>query len=141
MKVKEIMSHHPHSIAPDKTVQIAAKAMKDLEVGILPVSISGDLLGVITDRDIVLRNTAAGNDPGKVQVKDIMTTPTAFCYEDDPVESAASAMKRKRIKRLCVLDDSDKLAGMITLGDMATKAKDRDAVYTVTKDVLKVPAG
>lgn len=122
MRVAEIMTRDVQTIAPSDTIQKAAAAMDDLNVGALPVCEGDELRGVITDRDITVRATAAGQAPNECKVGDIMTDEIDYVFEDDDVENAANKMKERQIRRLAVINRSKRLVGFVSLGDLATKA-------------------
>ncbi len=125
MQIKDIMTPQVRVIAVDATVQDAAKKMDDENVGALPVCDGDRLVGIVTDRDIVVRSTSAGQQPSKTLVRDVMTAPVIFALVDQTVEEAASIMKDQLIRRLPVLDHDHKLVGMVSADDLMT---DRPAV-------------
>lgn len=97
----------------------AAAAMADEDVGALPVSDRGRLVGTITDRDIVVRAIALGRSPTETAVRDVMSEEALYCFEDEDVEEAARSMSQLKIRRLPVLNRSKKLVGMLALTDVA----------------------
>lgn len=127
MRVADIMTKDVQTISPSDTIQKAATAMDNLNVGVLPVCDGARLRGVITDRDITVRATAAGHVPGECKVGDIMTDEVDYVFEDEDVESAADKMKERQIRRLPVIDHDKRLVGVVSLGDLATKAGDQPA--------------
>lgn len=124
MRVKDVMTQSVECTHPYATLQEVAAKMKALDVGLLPVCDDDRLSGVITDRDITLRSAAEGEAPSSVHVRDIMTPEVTFCFEDAPVSEAAQLMQEKQIRRLVVLDDNKQLVGIVSLGDLATRAHD-----------------
>jgi len=119
MKVSDVMTPDPRSVRPTDTLQAAAQAMDDLNVGVLPVCEEDRLIGMLTDRDIVVRSTAAGQDPRRATVADAMTAMAHSVNEDDPVLEAVRMMKEHQLRRVPVLDANDRLTGIISLGDLA----------------------
>jgi len=119
MKVSDVMTPDPRSVRPTDTLQAAAQAMDDLNVGVLPVCEEDRLIGMLTDRDIVVRSTAAGQDPRRATVADAMTALAHSVNEDDPVLEAVRMMKEHQLRRVPVLDANDRLTGIISLGDLA----------------------
>lgn len=93
--------------------------MKALDVGELPIAIGNEAVGVLTDRDIVIRSVAHGVDPKVAKVIDAMTEGIVACYEDDQIENAAKSMGKHRVRRLPVLNESGKITGMVSIGDLA----------------------
>jgi CBS domain-containing protein len=122
MQVRDIMSREVECIKADCTVQEAAQKMKSHDIGPLPVIDNKTLVGMITDRDIVLRAVAEGCDPKTEKVRNVMTHDVASCTEDQSTEDAARIMKIRQLRRLTVLDHERRLVGMISLGDLATAA-------------------
>ncbi len=121
MRVAEVMTHDVQVVSPMDTIQRAAACMDDLNVGALPVCDGERLQGVITDRDITVRATAAGKGPAECKVADVMTAEVDYVFEDDDVEDAAQKMKARQIRRLPVINREKKLVGVLSLGDLATK--------------------
>ena len=120
MQCSEIMWRTPEHVSPDATVAEAARRMRDACMGFLPVcAADGTVLGVITDRDIVLRVEAGGLVGEVTAVAAVMTTDVIACRPGDSVESAVELMGRLQKSRLVVLDDEAHLAGVISLSDLA----------------------
>lgn len=119
MLVKEIMSHKMESILPTASLREAAKKMRDLDLGSLPVLEDGKLLGMITDRDICCRGIAAGFDPVRTEVREIMSHDVWFCFNDDSVTAAARQMELHHIRRLAVLNRDKTMAGFLSVDDLA----------------------
>jgi CBS domain-containing protein len=122
MQVRDIMSREVECIKADRTIQEAAQKMKSHDIGPLPVIDNDVLVGMITDRDIVLRAVAEGCDPKTEKVRNVMTHDVTSCTQDQSTEDAARIMKIRQLRRLTVLDDERRLVGMISLGDLATAA-------------------
>ena len=119
MQIADIMTRNPRSVQPGDTLQAAAQAMDELNVGILPVCQDGRLVGMLTDRDIVVRSTAAGQDPCKTAVADAMTTALHSVREDASVQDAVRIMQEHQVRRVPVLDAEDRIVGILSLGDLA----------------------
>jgi CBS domain-containing protein len=120
MKLAEIMTRQVEVIQPDDTLQLAAKKMRDRNIGFLPVCDGETLMGVLSDRDITIRALADNMDLNVMLCRDLMTTPTIYCFEDQDVSEAARIMAENQIRRLVVLSREDKrLVGVVSLGDLA----------------------
>ena len=128
MQLKEIMTTDVEVISPDSSVADAAKQMRSLDVGSLPVCDGQRLVGMITDRDITIRATADGRDPNTTLVRDCMSPEIVYCFEDQSAQEAEQIMQEKQIRRLPVLTREKQLAGIIALADLATKTDDIRAV-------------
>jgi len=125
MQVKDVMTKGAKCIGPDDNLQKAARMMKDLDVGPLPVCGDNDkLIGMVTDRDIVVRAIAEGRDPATTRVRDVMSPGICTCFEEDDIGAAANLMRDKQIRRLVVLNRDKRLAGIVSLGDLATETHD-----------------
>ncbi len=131
MQIKEIMTENVEVIEPDTSVKEAAAVMKDLDAGVLPVIDGSNLAGVLTDRDIVIRSTAEGNNPNEVRAGDIISEDVAVCHDNEEVETVAARMRENKIRRLPVVDRDNQLVGIVSLGDLAVEADERMAGETL----------
>jgi CBS domain-containing protein len=116
MKVKDVMTEHAECISPNDSIQVAAQKMKDLDVGPLPVCDKDRLVGIITDRDIVVRAVCKGSDPKNTEIRDVMTPHITYCFDDQEIEEAAELMRKKKIRRLAVLNRNKRLAARYFAG-------------------------
>lgn len=119
MKIKDVMTRNVEVVQADALLPEAAKKMKDLDVGPLPVVEGGRVVGLVTDRDIVVRVVAAGLDSRSARVREAMSQEVVSCGEEDSVKDAARIMKERQIRRLVVLDGQQRLAGIVSLADLA----------------------
>lgn len=126
--VKEFMTPHPGMINPDNTIKAAAKKMKELDCGMLPVGDSDKPIGIITDRDVVIYGIAEGKNPETTQVEEIMTEELIFCFEDDTLEKAADKMNTSGVRRLVVLNDQDRIVGILSTADIVSNLGGEDHV-------------
>jgi len=124
--VKEIMSKSVEVIHFDRSVQEAAKKMASGNFGILPVEKNDKMVGMISDRDITLRLAAMNKNAGQTTVEECMSKGVNFCYEDDAVEVLAKMMEDTRHRRIPVINKEKRLVGIVSYGDLVTKAKNRD---------------
>ena len=121
MKVNEVITHDPQVIRPETALIEAAKKMKSLDIGMLPVCDGDRLVGVITDRDITVRGVAQGYDPKTARVQEVMTPEVIYCFDDEDVKEAAKKMEEKQVRRLPVLNREKRLVGIVSLGDLAVR--------------------
>jgi len=133
MQLKDVMTRDVEVIAPDATLTEAAQKMKALNVGPLPVCDGERLLGMLTDRDITVRATAAGQSPREVRVRDVMTRDVVYGFEDQDVGDAVRLMEQRQIRRLVVLNRDQKLVGIVSLGDLAVEANQQLAGEVLEK--------
>jgi CBS domain-containing protein len=123
VKVSEVMTCCVERISPAATLEQAAKQMKDHNVGLLPVVDGDKLVGVVTDRDIVLRAVSERLRPEMTRVRDVMTPRAIFCYYDQDLAAASLVMEKNLVHRLVVVDRDENLVGIVSLSDLAAKAK------------------
>jgi CBS domain-containing protein len=93
--------------------------MRDLNIGALPIWEGGQLIGMVTDRDICCRAVADGLDPTTTRVREVMSREVAFCFSDDQLPDAIQQMEHKHIRRLAVINRDKTLAGMLSVDDLA----------------------
>jgi CBS domain-containing protein len=139
MDVRDVMTSRFEMIDSTNSLTQAAREMKSLDVGMLPVREGTRLIGVITDRDIVIRGLAEGRDPDSAQVKDIISSAVVTCYEDDSVEDAAHLMEEHQVRRLIVCDHDRTPVGIVSLGDLAVKSG-RDELSGEALERISEPA-
>ena len=118
MLVKEAMSRDVKTVGPDQPIQEAARIMLDLDIGALPVGDKDKLVGMITDRDIAVRGVAKGNGPD-TPVRDLMSNDVICARIDEDCFEVASRMSEAQVRRLPVIDQSERLCGIVSLGDLA----------------------
>ncbi len=140
MELRDIMTKYVHVVSPATTIREAACKMRDLDTGILPVCDEKAIIGLLTDRDIVVRAIAEGKDSADSLVTEAMTGDVVCMYEDDDVEEAAQVMEEKQIRRLIVLSRDQELVGIVSLGDISRETGDDELSGEVLKNVSE-PAG
>jgi nucleotide-binding universal stress UspA family protein/predicted transcriptional regulator len=113
--------------------------MQAHDIGALPVWYGGQLQGIITDRDITVRAVSQGRDPNEVTVGDVMTRNVVTCYDDQTVEEAAKLMALKQIRRLVVVNRSERLTGIVTLGDLSVDTGDDELTGKVLEKISTRP--
>lgn len=118
MNVEACMSSDVRITSPGETIREAARTMKEIDAGFLPVGENDRLVGMITDRDIAVRGVAEGRAPD-TPVRDIMTADIHYVFSDDSVEDAASRMGELQVRRLPVLNRDKRLVGIISIGDVS----------------------
>ncbi|HJY65045.1 MAG TPA: CBS domain-containing protein [Ignavibacteria bacterium] len=126
MKIKEVMTPHAEYVDPATTIRDAAKRMKNMDIGALPVGENDKLVGMVTDRDITTRAVADGKNPQTTPVSEVMTRGIKYCFEDDKIENAAITMEDKQIHRLVVLNNNKRMVGIVSVGDFAVKDNDNN---------------
>jgi len=125
MKIQEIMSAKVQTISPDATTKEAARLMHDQHIGSLPViSAEGELLGIITDRDICCKVVATGRDAGWTKVNEVMHKDIATCFDDQEIGDAAELMTNQHIRRLAILSRDNSMTGFLSVDDLAHGSHD-----------------
>jgi CBS domain-containing protein len=133
MRLEQIMKRDVHCLSPDDTVRTAAQKMRDHGVGFLPVCDAGwTVLGTVTDRDLAVRALAAGIDPG-CPVRDVMTREVIACSPQATLDEAEKLMAEHKKSRLLCTDDAGRLAGVVSLSDIAQCEKDAPAAETMRR--------
>ena len=123
MLVKDAMTRRAETIGPDETLQAAARKMREISIGALPVCEHDRLVGMLTDRDIVVRSTAEGRDAASATVRTAMTPQVFYCFEEEPLHNAARLMEEHSIRRLMVVDVQKRLVGILSADDLALVAR------------------
>ncbi len=135
-KIRDIMSRDVELVAPDETVQNAARKMRLRDVGFLPICDGSRLVGTLSDRDITVRAVAEGLDPKTTAVRDLATERVVWCFEDEEVNKAARKMQTEQVRRVMIIDRKNKqLVGVVSLGDLAvngTQAVSGEVLQTVS---------
>jgi CBS domain-containing protein len=139
MQIKEIMTREPVVIQPDVVLKEAAVRMRELDSGVMPVGQNDRLVGMLTDRDITIRATAAGKDPNQTRVEEVMTPDVVYCFEDDDLRDAARKMEEHQLRRLIVLNRDKRLVGILSLGDLAVHTAD-DRLAGEVAEAVSEPA-
>jgi CBS domain-containing protein len=118
MKIHELMTRRPRTIAADDTVENAARFMALYDIGCLPVQKNGLIVGILTDRDIVVRGLAAGLALDQTRVGEIATTRVHYCHADSDSELIAAGMDRLNVHRVPVVSHSKRLVGIVSIEDI-----------------------
>jgi CBS domain-containing protein len=138
--VADVMTRGVRSMSPQDTVVLAAQAMDELNVGVIPVCDGEKLVGMVTDRDIVVRGVAQQVDPKTMKLADVMSTNVRCATEDEDVDDVLSEMAETQIRRMPVIDQQKRLVGMITIGDIAAKDPEDDVDVAMSLGDISEPA-
>jgi len=135
MKVKDAMHKGVDWVNPDTPVVELAKLMREHDIGAIPIGDNDRLIGMVTDRDIVCKGLALdGFDPSRATARDVMTPGIHCCGEDDDLSKAVRHMETLNIRRLPVINNNERMVGMLALGDVSSSAPD-DLVSNCVKSV------
>lgn len=137
MLVNEVMTKECKTCDSSDTVAKAAQLMAFDNIGLVPVAQDDKLIGVVTDRDIVIRGVSTGADLQNTPVKDVMSDKVYYCFDDQTVDDVAENMANMQIRRLPVVDREKRLVGIVSLGDLASRgapAKAKKALEGVSEE-------
>lgn len=130
MKVRDVMSREVTVANPSETIQEVARTMARLDVGALPVCDADRIIGMVTDRDIVVRAVAEGLPPG-TPVGQVVTHEVKYVFDDEDVDEVAENMADLQVRRLPVVNRDKRLVGIVSLGDIARAAKPKEVGKTL----------
>ena len=130
MNVREIMTTEITKATPDNTLVDIAAVMRDEDIGAVPVVDDDELIGIVTDRDIVVRAIAGGKDPSTTNVEEILSREVESVEPGTDIIDAADLMASRQLRRLPVVEDGE-LIGMVSLGDIAVKHEEGTAAYAL----------
>jgi len=120
MKVKEAMHKGVEWVSPDTPVIELAKLMREHDVGAIPIGENDQLIGMVTDRDIVCKGVAKGGfDPDRATARDVMTQGIHCCSDDDDLAKAVRHMEQLKVRRLPVINKNKRMVGILSLGDVS----------------------
>ncbi len=122
MKISEVMTREVATVSSDQTAQEAANFMLEGDAGSIPVTEGDRLIGMITDRDIAVRGVAKGHGPD-TPVRELMSSGLICARADDDVEDVANRMAEAQVRRLPVIDESENLVGIVSLGDLSRETE------------------
>jgi predicted transcriptional regulator len=134
MKIKDVMHSGVEWVSPDAPIAAVATRMRDHNVGAIPVAEDGQLVGMITDRDVTVRAVAEGRDLAELSARDVMSTGVVSCRDTDEVEDAVRLMDSKQVRRLPVLNQDGDMVGMLSVVDIP-QGRLREVSRTVLQPV------
>jgi CBS domain-containing protein len=123
-KIRDLMTENPCTIDADKPVAYAAQMMRDEDVGLAPIVEGKKLIGTLTDRDIAIRVVAEGKDPQTTTVRDVATTRLVTIDPEQDLDEALKLMAQNQVRRLPVVEEDGRLAGVVAQADVARYASD-----------------
>jgi CBS domain-containing protein len=133
MKVSDIMTRDVRLLSPDQTIREAAKLMAEIDAGAVPVGENDRLVGMITDRDIVIRAVALGKS-ADAKVAEVMSKEMLYCLDTDAIDDVGRNMAKAQVRRLPVVNKDKRLVGIVSLGDLARN----DDPTTIGRTVSRV---
>jgi CBS domain-containing protein len=139
-KVHEVMTDNPRCVTPETPVSEAARLMKIEDVGSLPILEGEKVTGVVTDRDIVVRAVAEEKDPRGMPVREVASRELVTIRPDEDLSEALKLMASYQVRRLPVVDEDNRLVGVLSQADVATEAKEKDFAQMV-EGISQTPTG
>ena len=138
--VREVMTPNPECVQEDSRVHEAARIMKEQDTGVVPV-IDGNkkVVGLITDRDIVVRGLADGKDCANLAVRELMTKQVRSVREDEPIDKVLTLMSSAEVRRVPVVNSKDELVGIVSIGDIAVETNKDGRVGKAIEDISQAP--
>jgi len=138
--VRDVMTPNPECVTEKDSLRDVARIMKDQDTGVVPVVDGGrKIIGMITDRYIVVRCVAEGKNPLEAHVNDVMSKSVRKVREDQTVNDVIGLMKSSEIRRVPVVNQRDEIVGIVSMGDIATESSERGKVGDAMQDISSAP--
>lgn len=138
-KLKDVMKQNVVCMEPGASLEELARKMKELDCGSIPICENDRLVGMVTDRDIVLRGLAGEEEGAAICARDIMSSPVIYGMEEESVDDATLLMEARQIRRLLVLNREKRLVGIVAIQDLAEKAANEELVGELLTRVCEAP--
>ncbi len=142
-KCEEVMTKNPVCCLPDDKVATVAQQMKIENIGSIPVIENAQtrkLIGIVTDRDLAMKVVADGRDPKSTMVEAVMTHKVVTCRADDDVQKALDAMTEHQLRRILIVDNNDRILGIIAQADVATRVNQPEKTAAMVKGISRSTA-
>jgi len=138
-KIREVMTPDPACVSETDSIADVAKIMAREDIGVVPVVSGKKVIGMVTDRDIVVRLVAEGKDPNACRVDEAMTTSIRSVRDDSTIDDALNLMGGANVRRTPVVNERDELVGIVTLGDISTERKAGEKVGKTMECISEAP--
>lgn len=139
-KVREVMTDRPRCVTLETPISEVAQLMESEDIGSLPVLEGDQLAGMITDRDIVVRAVAKGKDPRGMPVREVVSRELVTVYAEEDLSTALTKMASEQVRRLPVVDEDNRLVGILAQADVALEAKEK-TVGEMVEEISRAPSG
>ena len=139
-KVGDVMTQRPRAVAPQTPLNEVAEVMESEDVGAIPIVEGDQLVGIVTDRDIVVRAVARGKDPRGMPAAEVSSRELVTVHPDDNLRDALALMARHQVRRVAVTAEDERLVGVVSQADVAREGKDRDTGQVV-EEISREPQG
>ena len=137
--VRDVMTPNPECVSEGDSIRDVARIMKDHDTGVVPVVDGKKIIGLITDRDIVVRGLAEGKDLSNARVNELMTKSVRSVKEDMPLNEVLNLMGSAEVRRVPVVNGNDELVGIVSLGDIATNTNQDNRVGKAVENISEAP--
>ncbi|HEY8131036.1 MAG TPA: CBS domain-containing protein [Thermoanaerobaculia bacterium] len=137
--VKDFMTPDPTTVSEKDSIRDVARIMARQDTGVVPVVDGKKVIGMITDRDIVVRLVAEGKDPSNALVNEAMTKSVSAVKEDTPVNEALQMMSKQQVRRLPVVNKNNELVGIVSIGDIASRTNEDTKVGKTVEKISEAP--
>jgi CBS domain-containing protein len=137
--VRDVMTPNPASVSEKDSIKRVAEIMKREDAGVVPVVDGRKVIGMITDRDIVIRLIAEGKDPSNAKVNEAMSKEVRAVKEDTPINEVLQLMSREQIRRVPVTNKNNELIGIVSIGDIASDSKETVKVGRTVEEISEAP--
>ena len=137
-KCNEVMTKNPVCCLPNDIVSKVAQLMKSKDIGPVPIienEQTKKLVGMVTDRDLVLKIVAAGRDPKSTKAEEVMTRKLVTCHAEDDLQKALDAMSGHQLRRIPVVDNNQGIVGIIAQADVATRVDQPEKTAAVVREI------
>jgi len=135
MRIQDVLNENVQFVEPDTKLEKVAKLMKEHDCGSIPVAEDDKLIGMITDRDIVIRCVAESGDPESMTAMDCMSAGMLYCFDTDEVEDVIRNMGEEAVRRMPVVNKDKQLVGIVSLGDLSAACKDKSKAGETLSDI------
>jgi CBS domain-containing protein len=137
--VRDVMTPNPASVSEKDSIKRVAEIMRREDAGVVPVVDGRKIIGIITDRDIVVRLVAEGKDPSNAKVNEAMSKQVRAVREDTPINEVLQLMSREQIRRVPVTNNNNDLVGIVSIGDIASDEKETVKVGRTVEEISEAP--
>lgn len=138
-QARDVMTRDPKCVSEKDSITDVARIMKSSDTGVVPVVEGKKIVGLITDRDIVVRGLADGKDLQKASVSDLMTREVRSVHEDSPIDEVLALMSSSEIRRVTVVNTKDELVGILSIGDISTGTNKDGQVGKAIENISQAP--
>ena len=133
MQIRDVMTRNVLTVHPEASIFEVARLMRDEDIGAIPVAENDRLIGIVTDRDIVVRALADNHFKFGTKARDVMSERMLYCFEDQGVEEVLDNMGEMQVRRMPVVDRDKRLVGVVSIGDLSGKASLSKAGHSLNR--------